>query len=102
MQILIQTLSLRAVSLTKQAAERIQACERDCLCRFCLQPILEGDKVTRKCHDKCDKVLRRGVDRGDWTDEEQQQAGMWGPPDRSGRPRREPACLSELKPRAAS
>lgn len=79
--------------LTKAAAKRIEICEERCLCRYCLKLIGDGVRVVRKCHEKCDKINRRGVESGKWTDEEQQRKGMWGPPERTGRPMREPASF---------
>lgn len=84
------------VVLTKAAEKRIRLCEEHNLCRYCLQSLNDITRVVRKCHEKCDKINRRGVENGKWTDEEQQRKGMWGPPERTGRPMREPASIEDV------
>lgn len=89
---------LRDTSMSTEAARRVQMCEEQGLCRFCLEPLLPGERVVRKCHERCDQVNRRGVLTGEWTDEGQQRAGYWGAPGLGGRPSRRPTPMPTAQP----
>lgn len=93
MQIVIQTKGFKTVTLKKDVARRLRWCEEHNCCLFCMKPFKEGDRIIRKCHDKCDKINRRGVEKQKWTEDERIAEGYWGPPERTGRPMREPAVF---------
>ena len=91
MQILIPTKGFKTVTLKKDAAKRVRWCEEHNACLFCMEPFEEGERVVRKCHMRCDRVNRRGVERGTLSEDEQIAKGLWGAPERTGRPMRQPA-----------
>lgn len=91
MQILIPTKGFKTVTLKKDAAKRVRWCEEHNACLFCMEPFDEGERVVRKCHQKCDRVNRRGVESGAFTEEDQIAKGEWGTPERTGRPMRQAA-----------
>lgn len=63
----VQHLEVRYIEVNRSAKQRLAKAEKENLCVACLQPITEGDKVKRGCHERCYRATLRAIDKGKWT-----------------------------------
>lgn len=55
------------------------------ICIKCREP-LGDERPARGCHGKCSQAIRRAIAKGEFTDDEAVENGLWAAPRISGRP----------------
>lgn len=65
----------KAIPVRRKAIERLEKCERECLCVACLEPIVAEEKTMRGMHMRCYFATKRAIDSGKTTEEERLQEG---------------------------
>ena len=65
----------RWIQVRKAARERIDKARRLNLCVACMQPIVDGERVVRGCHNRCYFATYRQIKAGKYTDAERVRDG---------------------------
>ena len=66
-QMRVKIFEPRWVELKKAAKSWINKCELGNLCRACGQPIKAGERIRKKCHERCYRATLRAVEKGQTT-----------------------------------
>lgn len=84
----------RAVRIKRSVQEEVSKKVAKGLCVSCGEPLIDGEKVDRGCHESCGQSLRRAT-KGDANKDAQFiREGRWLPPSKGGRPPTNPTSIA--------